>query len=153
MCIIKLLIYLILLQVILIVEGNAHLLQSSDGITVTNQEIHSLRSSQEETDTRVVLYAKYGASQGYANIRVRSPDSDIFFILLHFSSKIDSRLLFDSGSGNNKILINMTDLANSYGPKKCTVLLCLHAYTGCDTCSAFKGIGKIKPIKIIELRG
>ena len=78
MCILKSLIYLILLQVILIVEGNAHLLQSSDGITVTNQEIHSLRSSQEETDTRVVLYAKYGASQGYANIRVRSPDSDIF---------------------------------------------------------------------------
>ena len=44
----------------------------------------------------------------------------------------------------------MTELATAYGPSKCTALLCLHAYTGCDTCNAFKGIGKVKPMKIIE---
>ena len=72
------------------------------------------------------------------------------FSYIHFSARIDSRILFDTGSGNHKRLINITELATSYGPAKCTTLLCLHAYTGCNTCSAFKGIGKIKPMKIIE---
>ena len=29
-------------------------------------------------------------------------------------------------------------------------LLSLHALTGCDTTSCFKGIGKIKPLKVLE---
>jgi hypothetical protein len=32
----------------------------------------------------------------------------------------------------------------------CTSLLCLHAFTRCDTTSAFKGIGKVKPIKTLQ---
>ena len=28
--------------------------------------------------------------------------------------------------------------------------MCLHAYTHCDTTSAFKGVGKVKPIKILQ---
>ena len=32
----------------------------------------------------------------------------------------------------------------------CTALMALHAFTGCDSTSAFKGVGKIKPIKTMQ---
>lgn len=46
-------------KVILTVEGATFLLTSVDGQTVQQQEIQSLRSNQEETDTRIVLYLLY----------------------------------------------------------------------------------------------
>ena len=59
-------------------------------------------------------------------------------------------ILFDTGTGNKKRLINISEMARSLTPMFCTALLSLHAFTGCDTTSAFKGIGKLKPLKILE---
>ena len=125
-------------------------LTSVNGTCVNTKELHDLRSSQEETDTRVVLYAIYGASQGYESIKVRSPDSDIFFILLHHASKILVDLLFDTGFGNSRRLINVSELARSLGEQQSSALMVLHVLTGCDTTSAFKGKGKLTPIKVIQ---
>ena len=96
-------------------------------MTVVKEEIYLLRSSQEETDTRVILYAFYGCSEGCANIRVKSPDSDIFFIMLHHAAAIQSVLFFDTGTGNNKRLIDVSKIAKGYGETYCTSLMVLHA--------------------------
>ena len=83
---------------------------------------------------------------------MKSPDSYVFFILLHYASKLNRvTLLFDTGSGNKRRLINITDIAKGLTQDYCTVLMTLHAYTGCDSTSAFKGIGKVKPIKTLQL--
>ena len=80
-----------------------------------------------------------------------SPDSDVFFILLHHASKFQSLIiLFDTGVGNKQRLINITELANTLTPEFSTSLMVLHAYTGCDSTSAFRGIGKVKPIKTLQ---
>ena len=50
---------------------------------------------------------------------------------------MDSTLCFDTGFGDNKHLPNITCLAGEYEQKKC------------DTSSAFRGIGKVKPIKVL----
>ena len=63
---------------------------SSDGDTVDVEEIHNLHSTQEETDTRVVLYCLYAREKGYKHVVVRSPDSDIPFILLYYAAKLAS---------------------------------------------------------------
>ena len=136
-------------KVLLVEEGHAYMLRS-DGPHVRQAEVQSLFSTQEETDTRVVLYCKYAADQGYEQVRVRSPDSDVFFILLHHAAKLNVTIIFDTGTGNHKRLINVTELAEQFTPQYCTSLLALHAFTHCDTTSAFKGIGKIKPLKIIQ---
>ena len=44
----------------------------------------------------------------------------------------------------------MTELAEGLTPEYCTALSALHAFTHCDTTSAFKGIGKVKPIKVMQ---
>ena len=89
--------------------------------------------------------------KGYEYIRIKSPDSDVFFILLHFALTLPNVvILFDTGTGNKQRLINITELAEGYTQNHCTTLMCLHAYTRCDTTSAFKGIGKIKPLKTLQ---
>ena len=138
-------------NVILICEGKAFKLTSVDGKKTDRQELHSLSSTQEETDSRVILYSKYGQDQGYKYIRVKSPDTDIFFILLNFALQLDGvTVLFDTGKGNKKRLIDISDLARGLTQLFCSALLSLHAYTGCDSTSAFKGKGKVKALKVLQ---
>ncbi|KAL5014823.1 hypothetical protein ScPMuIL_000962 [Solemya velum] len=138
-------------KVVLVCNGEAYLLTSTDGVSTTKFAVESLQSSQEETDTRIVLYCQFGKDRGYEHIRVKSPDTDVFFLLLHYAATVDGlTILFDTGTGNKQRLLNMTELAQKYTPDYCSALLGVHAYSGCDTTSAFKGVGKIKPIKILE---
>ena len=70
-------------KVIAICEGEATLLTSQDGISTSKSMVAHLKSSQEESDARFALYCKYASRQGYKFCRVKSPDTDVFFILLH----------------------------------------------------------------------
>ena len=80
---------------------------------------------------------------------MKTPDSDLFWILLHHSRQINVPVLFDTGHGYKKRLINITELGSHYSENLCNALLGLHAFSGCDTVSAFKGKGKIKPMKLL----
>jgi hypothetical protein len=124
-------------KVVAVSEGHAFLLETEDGDATKKSEIQS-------------LFSKYAQDQGNAYARIRTPDSDIFFILLHHVSSFTITILFDTGTGNKKRLINVTDLADDLTQEYCTALLALHAFTHCDTTSAFKGIGKVKPIKVMQ---
>uniref|UniRef100_UPI00359026EA uncharacterized protein isoform X1 n=2 Tax=Myxine glutinosa TaxID=7769 RepID=UPI00359026EA len=137
-------------KMVVVVEGHADMLSSDDGNTMKRTEITSLYSTQEETDTRVIIYCLYVQERGYQVVCIRSPDSDVFFIALHHAPTLDVTLLFDTGSGNKKRFINVTDLAHGYGQQFCTAVMALHAFTHCDTTRAFKGIGKIRPIKVLQ---
>jgi hypothetical protein len=124
-------------RVYVVLQGHCYLLTSTDGQSVTKTEIPTLLSNQEETDTRVVLYSLYDQEMGYENVCIRTPDSDIFFILLHHAHKCQSHLIFDTGTGNKRRLISISKLADAYGPRLCASLLAFHAYTHCDSTSAF----------------
>ena len=64
------------INVVLVCEGKAYQLTSADGVKTSKETLHDLTSTQEETDSRFVLYCKYGQQKGYIYIRVKSPDSD-----------------------------------------------------------------------------
>lgn len=111
-------------KVIFIKDGEAQLLASENGKEVSRTEIESLNSTQEETDSRVILYLKYGKENEYDNVRVRSPDSDVFFILLHYAHVIpDIPVFFESGRGNKQRLIDLTHFAQKYSSNFCSALL------------------------------
>jgi hypothetical protein len=137
-------------NVITVSDRHAFHTTSYDSTSVCRTEIKSVESTQEETDSRVVLYCYYGKQQGYRNIGIRSLDTDIFFILLHYALELQGvTILLDTGTGNKKRLIDITKLAQQYQQELYTALLGLQAFTRCDT-SAFKGIGKVKPIKTLQ---
>ena len=83
-------------------------------------------------------------------MRIRSPDTDVFFIALHHASKFDITILFDTGTGNRRRLLNISELTREYGQVMCTALMSVHVFTHCDTTSAFKGVGKVRPIKLLQ---
>ena len=114
---------------------------------VQKTEVCDLRSNQEETDTRIVLYIQFAAQKGFQSVVVRTPDTDIFFILLHHSHNVSTTIYVDIGTGKKRRLINVSDLANNLGKDWCTVLLAYYVFTGEDCTSAFKGKGKLYPLK------
>ena len=79
-------------------------------------EIPKLESDQKETDTRVVLYCFYVADKEYHYIRIRRADSNIFFILLYYASKINITILFDTGFRCKRRLLNISQLAHYFMP-------------------------------------
>ena len=137
-------------RVVFICEGAAYLLTSADGRKTLVEEVPMLKSTQEETDSRVVLYANYARSQNYQYARVKSPDSDVFFILLHYASTVGVTVMFDTGTGNKQRLIDVSKIAAKLGHDQCTAFMALHAYSGCDSTSAFRWIGKLKPLKTLQ---
>ena len=82
-------------------------------------------------------------------MHIRSPDSDIF-ILPYYAPNMKVHLLFDTGTGNRRRLIDVTELFKEFTPTYFAALLGLHAFSRCNTTSAFKGIGKVKPLKTTE---
>ena len=137
-------------KVMVAVQNKVICITSDDGSRSQESEIHSLRSDQEETDTRVVLYARYAQNHGYQRVVIRSPDSDIFHILLYYAHSIDIPIIFDTGTGARRKLWNITEIAQDLGEDYCETLLGLHVFTGEDTNCAFKGKGKITPLKKMQ---
>ena len=83
-------------------------------------------------------------------MKSRSPDSDIFWILLHYAHSFPALIiLLEMGTGNKQRLLDMSQLSQLYSQDLCTALLSLHAFTRCYSTSVFKGLGKVKPLKTL----
>lgn len=93
----------------------------------------------------------YGRNKGFRYARIWSPDFDVFFILLHYAIQLPGIVIvFVTGTGNKRRCIIVSTIADEYIQQYCSALMALHAFTGCDRTSAFKGIGKVKPVKLIQ---
>ena len=83
-------------------------------------------------------------------ILVRSPDTDVFILLLRFVRHINQTVLFDTGTGDKRRLVNVQAVAKDLGDEINLALVALHAFTGCDTTSAFVRRGKVKPLTLLK---
>jgi hypothetical protein len=126
-------------------------LQNENGAGITVTPIESLHSSQEEADTRIILHCMYTAQSMAPNdtIVVRSPDTDVFIILLSYSFDICCQVLFDTGNGNTRRLLSINSIASTLDAETVRALPAFHAFTGCDCTSAFVRRGKKGPFKVM----
>lgn len=131
---------------IIITDEYAHCLYSDDQKHTKVEQLQVLHSNHEETNSRVVLYDKYAEDQGYESVCASSPDSDVFFVLLQHRPSLSCNVIFDTRTGNNKCLINMTNLGPDFTLEYCTAFTVPHVFTHCDSTGAFKGLGNVKPI-------
>ena len=138
-------------KIFVVSEETCLLLTSSDGKHTEATDVVELRSSQEEADTRIVLHCKHMAAKlsPDSTIVVRSPDTDVFILLLKFGQDILNPLLFDTGVGNKRRLLDVHKIISEVGEDICGVLPALHAYSECDTTSAFVRKGKLAPLKTL----
>ena len=137
-------------QLYFVNEERCYLFTSFDGKFVTACLVEDLYSSQEEADTRIILHCLYASQQPHTTkIVVKSPDTDVFLLLLSYCDAIGKTLIFQTGTGNNKRQINVTRMAGSMSKRVRDALLGLHAFTGCDVTSCFAGKGKVKALKLL----
>ncbi len=89
------------------------------------------------------LHLADAVNEGFANIQLRTVDTDVIVLAVAAAAKIDVQELWVAfGTGKNFRYIPAHEIAASLGPDKSLALPIFHAYTGCDTVSAFSTKGK-----------
>ncbi|KAG1676717.1 hypothetical protein GQR58_014141 [Nymphon striatum] len=123
-------------------------------------EVEELDSIQEEADTRLFLHVKHAEMNGYSNVVIHSPDTDVYVMAVAFSAELHCHLYFKTGTGNKSRIVSIDDVSSqaniqanklgvSNGEYKRS-LLGVYCFTGCDTVSAFAGKGKLKALKLLQ---
>ena len=139
-------------DVYLVVEGHLYHF-TSDGEEVTVVEEEDYLTTHEETDHKIILYLKLISNlltnnQQKNKVIIRSPDSDVFIKLLYYSHYYQElTLIMDTGTGDSRRLIDVSELARDKGKDLCKSIPGFYVFTGEDTTSAFKGKGKVQPFK------
>ena len=108
---------------------------------------YMLQSEQEEPDTRLLLHAMHGARTGSKAVIVTSEDPDVMLLCLAFQKDIPCPIYQKCGTENNTRFVEISKLAWSLGDSVCDSLIGLHAFTGCDTVSAFASRRKLSALK------
>jgi hypothetical protein len=117
------------------------------GDHVLSNKIHADLSAlqpctHEEGDTRMILHAA-DAAHTADKILLRTVDTDVLVLAVSFFSEVPvTELWVALGTGKNLKYFPAHDIANTMGPDKSKALRVFHSFTGCDTTSAFRGIGK-----------
>ena len=110
----------------------------------------------EEADTRIVVHLKDALVKGYTYIQIVCADTDILIILLGIYHRLQSQhsirdVVYEiPTSKKDAIKVGLAGLTKRLGQAKCQGLPFLHSLTGCDTTSAFKGLGKKKGYDIFN---
>lgn len=109
-------------------------------------DVASLKSKQEEADSRILLHVFHAVQQGHTKVLIRTVDTDVVVIAVSLYGKLEKMKLqefwisFGVGKATRSIAIHQ--LVNTLGPDICSGILFFHAFTGCDTVSGFSGKGK-----------
>ena len=143
----------------------AGLFSNPETVKMLNQngmlDCSCLANTQEDADTRIILHALYSDKLYQGNnvqgrIVVKSPDTDVLVLLVHYFPKMKntSELWFQTGlitsTKNCRRYIPVHELCKSLGSVVCEILPAAHALTGCDTTSSFFGIGKKSMLKALK---
>ena len=103
--------------------------------------------NHEEADTRVVVHILHALEHGERTVLVRTVDTDVVVILVGtFHNLAAVQPLLDIwvafGTGKNYRFYNINAICASLGEPRSCALPVFHAFSGCDTTSAFNGKGK-----------
>lgn len=112
--------------------------------------VEERKSSHEEADTRMLLHANHVSQNGYQTTVIVSEDTDVMILCLGYCKKINCPLYQKCGTRNRTRYINISNLAQLLGDDLCDALVGVHAFTGCDSVSAFAGRGKLSALKLVK---
>ena len=108
----------------------------------TNKDMSYLESSQEEVDTKILLHAIDATANGATELRIHSPDTDVFVLSVRRYPHLCKNTSFVTGTGHNHCEIKLEKIFHAFGPAKATALPAFHALSGADNTGCFSGKGK-----------
>jgi len=112
------------------------------------QEVIELSSRQEEAETRLVLHAKLAATPHVKAVIISSEDTDVRILCFSFAHAIPVPIYQRCVSQYQARYVDISRIAGVQEVSE--ALLVLRAFTGCDSVSAFVGIGKTRPLKLLR---
>ena len=103
--------------------------------------------NHEEADTRIVVHVQHALEHGEKMIKVRTADSDVIVILIgvYFDLVLiqpSAEIWVAFGTGKNFRFYSIKAISTCIGEQNARALPVFHAWSGCDTTSAFRGKGK-----------
>ncbi|GFR68590.1 hypothetical protein ElyMa_002025600 [Elysia marginata] len=142
-------------EVIFASDNECFVLSTADGETTDARLLQNLSSSHEEAGTLLILHSIYvdqaiNSKLTDTDIIIRSPDTDVFLLLIAFCQKYTHPIYFDTGMGNKRKMIHIQTLCQKIEQDVLDSILGLNAFTGCDVNSAFVQKGKSKPLNILK---
>lgn len=114
-------------------------------MSVAVHQAEELKSDHEEADTRMFLHAKHASERSH-DVIIQSADMDVFCLCLAFSHTFRSGLFMAIGER----MLDTKKAHARFGSDLCEAVCGLHAFTGCDSVSCFRGKGKIKPLVLMQ---
>ena len=98
----------------------------------------------------MLLHASHAAKAGHHSVIIVSDDTDVLVLSLSVSDALPCSLILKTGTKSRINYVNISQLVGSLGSNLCKALPGLHAYTGCDTVSAFAGRGKLSALNLLQ---
>ena len=116
----------------------------------------TLFCKQEEADTMIFLHCKL-ASARFCEAIIHTPFTDVFVLTLEFARSLNCELFIKTGVKDKNSIISISriiyKLKVTYGFQESEIIIQsiigFHAFTGCDTTSAFWRKGKVPPLRIV----
>ena len=108
----------------------------------TKRDMSYLKSDQEEADTKIVLHALDATANGATEVRIHSPDTDVFILALRRYPDLCQHTVFVTGKGENYRTIEIQTIVRALGPLKTAALPSFHALTEADNTGSFTKKGK-----------
>ena len=118
-------------------------------VSSTGRDIESLKSDQEEADTRIILHAKEASDEGYERLVICCKDTDVLVLLTFFATQLCQEVWMKTGTFKAPKFIKVHQIRIQNTMRES--ILGYHAITGCDTVSHFRGYGKKKSWKVFMM--
>ena len=100
------------------------------------------RASHIDQGPRCRFSARVLERPGATEIRIYSPDTDVFVLALRRYPELCPNTVFVTGKGQNHRVIKLQNVVNALGPWKTAALPAFHALSGADNTGSFSSKGK-----------
>lgn len=114
-----------------------------------SEMVTDLSCTQEEADGRLLLHAAHAVKQGHPTVVISSDDTDVLILLVAFKNIICGHLYLKCGIKTRTKILSIDKVTATLGADICKGLVGMHAFTGCDSVSAFAGKGKTSSLKLM----
>ncbi len=98
-----------------------------------------------------MLHASDAAKGGIETIVIQSQTTDVAVLGISHcgTNAIEARMLFLTGTQHRRRYADLSSISQKLGQDASNGLIGAHAFTGCDTVSAFTGHGKATTMKLL----
>ena len=101
-----------------------------------------LQSKEQEPHTKILLHAPHATTHGTTEIRIHSPDTDVFILSLRQYPDLCENVSFVTGMGQNRV-IKLEPIVQALARAKTAALPAFPAISRADNTGSFSGNGKL----------